>query len=51
MKVIELRNRTGLEGLTIADRSDPQPGPEQVLIQMRAASLNYRDLLVVNSSL
>ena len=37
----------GLEGLRIADRPMPEPGPHQVLIKMQAWSLNYRDLLTV----
>ncbi len=37
----------GIEGLSFDDVPDPAPGPGQVLIKMRAWSLNYRDLLVV----
>ncbi len=48
MRAFELRNKMALEALTLTDRQDPQPGPEQVLIEMRAASLNYRDLLVIS---
>lgn len=48
MRVYELRDKTGLDALTLAQRENPTPGPEQVLIQMRAASLNYRDLLVLD---
>lgn len=47
MRVFELQNKTGLAALALAERDDPHPGPEQVLIQMRAAALNYRDLLVL----
>jgi NADPH:quinone reductase-like Zn-dependent oxidoreductase len=36
----------GLEGLQLVERSSPRPGPGQVLVRMRAASLNYRDLLI-----
>ena len=36
----------GLEHLTLTDRPDPRPGPGQVLLRVRAVSLNYRDLLV-----
>lgn len=51
MQVFELRNRIGLAALTMVERPQPQPGPGEVLIRMRAASLNYRDLLVLNGSL
>ena len=47
MKVIELRDGFGTENLRPAERPDPEPGPGQVLLGMRAASLNYRDLLMV----
>jgi NADPH:quinone reductase-like Zn-dependent oxidoreductase len=46
MKAIEIRDKFGLESLTLVDRPGPQVGPGQVLLQMRAWSLNYRDLLV-----
>jgi NADPH:quinone reductase-like Zn-dependent oxidoreductase len=36
----------GLDHLTLTDRPDPRPGPGQVLVRVRAVSLNYRDLLV-----
>jgi NADPH:quinone reductase-like Zn-dependent oxidoreductase len=47
MKVIEIRNMFGLDSLTLADRPELRPGFGQVLLRMRAWSLNYRDLLVV----
>jgi NADPH:quinone reductase-like Zn-dependent oxidoreductase len=46
MKVFELR-AFGLDPLTLTDRPEPKPGPGQVLLQMRAFSLNYRDWMVV----
>ena len=38
----------GLDGLRRIERPRPAPGPGQVLVRMRAASLNFRDLAVVN---
>lgn len=46
MKVYELL-AFGLENLRVAERPDPEPGPGQVLVAVRAASLNYRDLMMV----
>ena len=49
MKVYELQNGcTTLDGLTRGERPDPQPGPREVLIRLRAASLNYRDHMIVS---
>jgi len=48
MKVIEIRDKFGVEFLAVAERPEPVPGPEQVVLKMKAFSLNYRDLLVVN---
>jgi NADPH:quinone reductase-like Zn-dependent oxidoreductase len=36
--------------LMLEDTSTPQPGPVEVLVRMRAASLNFRDLLIVADS-
>ncbi|HVZ04429.1 NAD(P)-dependent alcohol dehydrogenase [Hyphomicrobium sp.] len=42
-----LLQRFGVDGLAIKDAPIPEPGPGQVLVKMRAWSLNYRDVLVV----
>jgi NADPH:quinone reductase-like Zn-dependent oxidoreductase len=47
MRVYEIQDRFGMDNLRLAERADPAPGPGQVLLGMRAASLNYRDLLTV----
>ncbi|MCC6489633.1 MAG: NAD(P)-dependent alcohol dehydrogenase [Candidatus Hydrogenedentes bacterium] len=47
MKVLELHGDFGFDSLRIAERPDPVPGPGEVLVQVRAASLNYRDLLTI----
>ncbi len=47
MRVFEIRERFGLDRLVAAERPDPRPGPGQLLLRMRAASPNYRDLLTV----
>lgn len=50
MKVVEIHESFGLESLRVTERPDPRPEdllPGQVLLRMKAASLNYRDLLTV----
>ena len=46
MKLFELQ-AFGLDHLVPAERPAPEPGPDEVIVRVRAASLNYRDLLVV----
>jgi NADPH:quinone reductase-like Zn-dependent oxidoreductase len=48
MRTLQLTDGLGLDHLRIMDLSDPAPGPGEVLVRMRAASLNYRDLLMIN---
>ena len=50
MRVIEIANAFGLENLRLAERPDPRPGPGQVLLRMRAASVNFRDVLTAQGS-
>ena len=37
----------GLDDLRLVERPVPRPGPGEVLIRVRAASLNYRDLVIL----
>jgi NADPH:quinone reductase-like Zn-dependent oxidoreductase len=46
MKVFQIQDDWGMDHLRLATRPDPSPGPGQVLLRMKAASLNYRDLVV-----
>ncbi len=46
MKVFEI-NKFGIENLTLTERDTPKPDARQVLIKFHAASLNYRDLMMV----
>jgi NADPH:quinone reductase-like Zn-dependent oxidoreductase len=40
----------GVDALAAVERSIPQPGPNEVLVRIRAVALNYRDLLIVNGA-
>ncbi|MCP1559278.1 UNVERIFIED_ORG: NADPH:quinone reductase-like Zn-dependent oxidoreductase [Methylobacterium sp. SuP10 SLI 274] len=46
MRAYEMSAAAGLDSWKSAERPTPEPGRGQVLVRMRAASLNYRDLLI-----
>ncbi len=47
MKAVVIRNQgKGRDAWKLVDRPDAVPGPGQVLVRIRAASVNYRDLLI-----
>ena len=47
MRALNVSQPWGLDELKVVEVPDPRPGPGEVLIRMRAVSLNYRDLLMV----
>ncbi len=44
MHVYEMRKDGEGNRLALAERPEPRPGPNQIVMQVRAVSLNYRDL-------
>jgi NADPH:quinone reductase-like Zn-dependent oxidoreductase len=49
MKAYVIRKgSTSLDGLQRIERPEPKPGPREILIRVRATSLNYRDHLIIN---
>lgn len=50
MRAVTLRGGFGLEHLSLEERPTPVPGPGEVLLRLRYASLNYRDLLMVQGN-
>jgi NADPH:quinone reductase-like Zn-dependent oxidoreductase len=38
----------GIENLRLVELPDPEPGPGEAVVRVRACSLNYRDLVVAN---
>jgi len=50
MKVFEIHQPSGIDSLTLAERPDPKPAYGQALVKVKAASLNFRDLLVVKGA-
>jgi len=47
MRCFEMQAPHSIEGLKLVDSPTPQPGPGQVLVRIKAATLNYRDLLTI----
>ena len=47
MKAYEIQDSGGIDRLALVDRPSPEPGPGQVAVQIRASSLNYRDLATI----
>ena len=47
MRALQLIDGLGLDNLKVVEAPDPEPGPHDVLVRMRAVSLNYRDLLML----
>src|SRR5215472_14848719 len=49
MKAYEISKEKGfgIDNLVLTERSEPKPGPGQIVLKLRAASLNFRDLMMV----
>jgi len=47
MKAWQVSREWSIEAMDLVERPEPTAGPGQVVVRMRAASLNYRDLLTV----
>lgn len=50
MRQYQLTQPGNFDGLTLADVPSPRPGPGQVVVRMRACSLNHRDLNIIGGS-
>lgn len=47
MRALNVSEPWGLDEIKVVEVPEPRPGPGQVAVRMRAVSLNYRDLLMV----
>ncbi len=50
MRAYEITHGSGSDAIAIVDRAVPTPGPGQIVIDVKACSLNYRDLLVIKGT-
>ena len=50
MKSYHANAGAGLDGLSLKERPEPRPGPREVLLKVRANSLNSRELLVLQGT-
>src|SRR6202166_2866079 len=48
MRVYQLDRPGSLDGLVLTERSVPSPAVGEVLVRVRASSLNFRDLMLIN---
>ncbi|MCY4239541.1 MAG: NAD(P)-dependent alcohol dehydrogenase [Rhodospirillaceae bacterium] len=48
MRVMQIEGDWGLDNIRLAERPDPAPEPGQVVVKMKAASINFRDTVMVN---
>jgi NADPH:quinone reductase-like Zn-dependent oxidoreductase len=51
MKTYEITEPKGIDSLKLSERPTPKPGPGEVLVRVRATSLNYRDLALIKGGL
>ena len=49
MKAWQIVSNDGIDSLKLADIPEPKPGPGEVLVRVRASSINYRDLSTVEN--
>ena len=47
MKLYRIEAKNGIEDLKLVDGPEPKPQSREILVRMRACSLNYRDLMAV----
>lgn len=47
MKVWQIKDPFGIDKLTLSEQPDPTPGRGQIVVSVKAASLNYRDFITV----
>jgi NADPH:quinone reductase-like Zn-dependent oxidoreductase len=46
MRAMAIQDAYGLDNIKPLDKAQPEPGPGEVLLKMKSASLNFRDFLI-----
>ena len=47
MRAVSIKEFTEPDRITVEDIPDPIPGPDEVLVEIRATAANFVDLLVI----
>src|ERR1700674_1921014 len=47
MEACRIERFGSVDGIVLRSSEDPRPGPKEILMRVRASSLNYRDLMVL----
>ena len=47
MRAYQIESFGSVDGIVLGSRGDPRPGTREILVRVRATSLNYRDLMVL----
>lgn len=50
MRAYELIEGDGVDAIAVVDRPDPEPGPCEVVVDVKACSVNYRDALIAKGT-
>ncbi|MXZ62831.1 MAG: alcohol dehydrogenase catalytic domain-containing protein, partial [Chloroflexi bacterium] len=50
MQAYQLTPGGGIDGITRVELPDPEPAADEVVIRVRATSLNYRDLMLATGN-
>ncbi len=49
MRAYEIVSDDGVDALALNERATPEPGPGEILVEIRASAINYRDLSTIEN--
>jgi NADPH:quinone reductase-like Zn-dependent oxidoreductase len=50
MKSYHVNSGTGIAGLVVREHDEPAPGPNEVVVRVKATSLNFRELMILRGN-